>query len=418
MAVTDARIDLKFVDADTCSNTPTRCSMRAGGVPRPHLAHRHRSRRQRVGRLGRQPRPRQLHRAGGRRGNEHRGAGKDRRRRAQVHRAAPRGVRATPRRRPRYRAHQPDRALPDDAARHRRCPRPRRRGRRSAALTTTGSPTFAAAPDRLFVRDHPAAGRRGGCRRRSARSKVPNLVGTFIRPNPVVEWRHFHDPVYDPMWQAASDAGWPIGLHPYLAADVPGAVEGLRLNEVQSEASILRYQPRMNIRNIFYTQAIGNPVDMMTSLAFLLAGGVCERFPDLRFIVLETNGGWITPWMERLDHNAKTFPWTCPTASCRRPSTSGASATSASTPTKRRWRSPPSRRTWGGPHHLGVRLPAPRRQVPGTVDELLENIGKLGAEAQQDIAWRNAAPLQAAVASVRSALREGHDESDRGEVQH
>src|SRR4029450_4696755 len=42
-------------------------------------------------------------------------------------------------------------------------------------------------------------------------SKVPNLVGPFIRPNPVVEWLHFHDPVYDPMWQAASDAGLPIG---------------------------------------------------------------------------------------------------------------------------------------------------------------------------------------------------------------
>ena len=57
------------------------------------------------------------------------------------------------------------------------------------------------------------------------------------------------------MWQAAADVGWPIGLHPYLAADVPGAVEGLRLSKVQSEASILRYQSRMNIRNIFYTQA-------------------------------------------------------------------------------------------------------------------------------------------------------------------
>ena len=229
---------------------------------------------------------------------------------------------------------------------------------------------FCSAPDRLFgIAIIPQQDVEAAAEEIRRASKVPNLVGTFIRPNPVVEWRHFHDPVYDPMWQAASDAGWPIGLHPYLAADVPGAVEGLRLNEVQSEASILRYQPRMNIRNIFYTQAIGNPVDMMTSLAFLLAGGVCERLLDLRFIVLETNGGWITPWMERLDHNAKTFPWTCPTASCRRPSTSGASATSASTPTKRRWRSPPSRRTWGRTASSGrptTRTPTPSSQARST----------------------------------------------------
>ena len=39
-------------------------------------------------------------------------------------------------------------------------------------------------------------------------------------------------------------------------------------------------------------------------MAFLLAGGVCERFPELRLIFLEANGGWIVPWLERLDHHA------------------------------------------------------------------------------------------------------------------
>ena len=225
-------------------------------------------------------------------------------------------------------------------------------------------------------------------------SKLPNLVGTFIRPNPVVEWKHFHDPVYDPMWRAASDAGWPIGLHPYLAGDVPGAVEGLRLNEVQSEASILRYQSRMNIRNIFYTQAIGNPVDMMTSLAFLLAGGVCERFPELRFIVLETNGGWITPWMERLDHNAKTFPWDVPDSKLapseyfRRQcyvsfdADEETLAIAAESPYVGA-----SRIIWASDY------PHPDAKFPGTVDELLDNIGDLDTEAQQDIAWRNAQRL-------------------------
>ena len=39
-------------------------------------------------------------------------------------------------------------------------------------------------------------------------------------------------------------------------------------------------------------------------MAFLLAGGVCERFPELRLIFLEANGGWLVPWLERLDHHA------------------------------------------------------------------------------------------------------------------
>ena len=221
-------------------------------------------------------------------------------------------------------------------------------------------------------------------------------MGTFIRPNPVVEWRHFHDRVYDPMWQAASDAGWPIGLHPYLAADVPGAVEGLRLNEVQSEASIFRYQSRMNIRNIFYTQAIGNPVDMMTSLAFLLAGGVCERFPDLRFIVLETNGGWITPWMERLDHNAKTFPWDVPDCKLS-PSEYFRRQCYISFDADEETLAIAAESPYVGADRIiwASDYPHPDAKFPGTVDELLENIGTLGAEAQQDIAWRNAQRLYA-----------------------
>jgi uncharacterized protein len=51
---------------------------------------------------------------------------------------------------------------------------------------------------------------------------------------------------------------------------------------------------------------------MMNTAAFLLAGGVCERFPDLRVVFLEANGGWIVPWLERLDHHRAIFTWDVP----------------------------------------------------------------------------------------------------------
>ena len=51
------------------------------------------------------------------------------------------------------------------------------------------------------------------------------MVSVFVRPNPAVDWRPFNDPVYDPIWQAASDTGLPIALHPFLAPDLPGASE-------------------------------------------------------------------------------------------------------------------------------------------------------------------------------------------------
>ena len=57
--------------------------------------------------------------------------------------------------------------------------------------------------------------------------------------------------------------------------------------------------------NILFTQAIANPVDVMHSICYITAGGVCERFPDAKFIFLEANGGWLVPWLERLDHHCR-----------------------------------------------------------------------------------------------------------------
>ena len=53
-------------------------------------------------------------------------------------------------------------------------------------------------------------------------ANLPGMVSVFMRPNPAVEWRPFNDPVYDPIWQAASDTGLPIALHPFSPPICPG----------------------------------------------------------------------------------------------------------------------------------------------------------------------------------------------------
>jgi uncharacterized protein len=152
---------------------------------------------------------------------------------------------------------------------------------------------------------------------------LPRMVSVFMRPNPSVDWRPFNDPVYDPVWQAASDTGLPIALHPFLAADLPGACKGLRLArprhpdgsyregfDPEEERSVEDQLSHPELRpSTLFTQAIANPVDVMTCIAYLLTGGVCERFPDTKFIFLEANGGWLVPWLERLDHHCRKFQW-------------------------------------------------------------------------------------------------------------
>ena len=151
---------------------------------------------------------------------------------------------------------------------------------------------------------------------------MPGMVACMIRPNPTADWKPFNHPVYDPIWKAASDTGMPLGLHPFVDGALPGAAVGLRINLLGTSSidmsgaggeSSEGRRPGANFDNAFYTQGVANPFDMMNSMAFLLAGGVCERYPELKLAFLEANGGWLVPWLERLDHHYEVFQWDVPT---------------------------------------------------------------------------------------------------------
>lgn len=141
---------------------------------------------------------------------------------------------------------------------------------------------------------------------------LPHIVGVQVRPNPAVQWRQLNHEVYDPIWQAASEANLPVGFHPLSSNDLPGAVQGLRIGRLGSSEIPVQDQEDFGSDNIFFSQAIGNPVDMMSAVTFMTAGGVLARFPDLRVAFLEANGGWIVPWLERLDHHYKIYSWDVP----------------------------------------------------------------------------------------------------------
>lgn len=144
--------------------------------------------------------------------------------------------------------------------------------------------------------------------------RLPGIVGVLLRPNPTLDWKPMHHRGYDPLWRAASDAGLAIGFHPYQAADLPGACRGLRLDRVGAREAmpIDEALEAIGVDNIFFSQAVANPLDMMNTVASTVAGGVCARFPDLRLVFLEASGGWIVPWLERLDHQAEHFGWDLP----------------------------------------------------------------------------------------------------------
>ena len=113
--------------------------------------------------------------------------------------------------------------------------------------------------------------------------------GVFIRPNPY-GGRHVDDRWYDPLWKAAAELGVPVGFHPLAMWDMPGAT----LN--------------FDFPDISYAAAAGFALDSMVTLTHLVFSGVLERFRDLQVIVLESSGGWIYTWLERLEHHMRRLP--------------------------------------------------------------------------------------------------------------
>ena len=48
---------------------------------------------------------------------------------------------------------------------------------------------------------------------------------------------------------------------------------------------------------------VSHTVEMMLASLSVIWGGVCERFPKVRFAFLESGGGWIAPWLDRMDRH-------------------------------------------------------------------------------------------------------------------
>jgi predicted TIM-barrel fold metal-dependent hydrolase len=93
-----------------------------------------------------------------------------------------------------------------------------------------------------------------------------------------------HDPVYDPLWSAAEDLDFSIGIHEGGNSGMP-------------TVGIDRFEGRGAQHIISHT------MEMMLACMSMIWGGVVERHPKLRVAFLESGGGWIAPWLDRMDRH-------------------------------------------------------------------------------------------------------------------
>ena len=113
--------------------------------------------------------------------------------------------------------------------------------------------------------------------------KELGFKGGFIRPNPYNN-KMINHPDYEPFWAAAEDLDFSIGFHEGAAAGMP-------------QVGIDRFAGR-GARHI-----ITHTMEMMLACLAVIWGGVCEKHPKIRIGFLESGGGWIAPWLDRMDRH-------------------------------------------------------------------------------------------------------------------
>ncbi|MGD9617956.1 MAG: amidohydrolase family protein [Alphaproteobacteria bacterium] len=118
---------------------------------------------------------------------------------------------------------------------------------------------------------------------RFARKEL-GFKGVFIRPNPYHGTTMINDPMYEPFWAAAEDLDISVGFHEGASAGMP-------------QVGMDRFEAR-GARHI-----ITHTMEMMLACLAVIWGGVVEKHPKLRVGFLESGGGWIAPWLDRMDRH-------------------------------------------------------------------------------------------------------------------
>jgi len=106
----------------------------------------------------------------------------------------------------------------------------------------------------------------------------------FLSPG-TVNRRPWHHRAYDPLWAECERLGLAVGFH------------GGGQNHLRPDFSLEIFDRLM----MWHT--FSQPLGIMATAVSLTAGGVCERFPRIRFALLEGNCSW-APWLfYRLDEH-------------------------------------------------------------------------------------------------------------------
>ncbi len=119
------------------------------------------------------------------------------------------------------------------------------------------------------------------------RVAAQGFVTVGLPPN--VNGVNLNDERFLPVYAAAEQTGLAVSVH-----------GGPRIPCLEVTAA-------ERFTNFHMVHAIAHPFEMMMAVASVIAGGILDRHPRLRFAFLEAGVGWAPYWFERLDGHYRTL---------------------------------------------------------------------------------------------------------------
>src|SRR5437879_2720943 len=107
--------------------------------------------------------------------------------------------------------------------------------------------------------------------------------GGFLRPNPY-DGKMINHPDFEPFWAAAEDLDFSIGFHEGASSGMP-------------TVGVDRFEGRGAQHIISHT------MEMMRACLAVIWGGVGDGHPKIPIAFLQSGGGWIAPWLDRMDRH-------------------------------------------------------------------------------------------------------------------
>jgi uncharacterized protein len=144
---------------------------------------------------------------------------------------------------------------------------------------------FCSGSDRLVPTAHLSLGDPAAAARELARAVGEGAKGAYVCPF-THDGRPLGHPDNAPVFAAAQDLGVPFAIHPTFE---PQWTKGTRMGGWE------------HVRQLRLLASVTASDGVRHQFTTLFDYGVFDTFPDLKVIVLESGGGWIGYWLDRID---------------------------------------------------------------------------------------------------------------------